>query len=70
MERNYFGWHLNYIQGFKKSEGAKNGGENGGRNPWFPEILNMYVNTKNEKYVERTEVKNQNCSIMTSLIDE
>lgn len=28
----------------------------------------MYINTRNEKYAEGTEVKSQNCNIMTSLM--
>lgn len=44
-------------------------GEKGwGGDPWLPETFNLQVNTKNEKYVERTEVTNQNCKTVTSLI--
>lgn len=53
--------------------GSKN--RNDGRrkqrgNPWLPEMFNLHVNTKIEKQVESTEVKNWNHNIMTSLVEE
>lgn len=71
QKEKFFGLTFKLYSRFRKVRGSKNG--NGGNqrgNPWLPEILNAHINTKNEKYVESTEVKNQNCKIMASLIDE